>query len=367
MTKMVKRLLAFMLLSASCAFAQGPAPQQNIPQLGIPDCQIGPFTVTTTGRSSPVYDNRFTGCTNWTLYEFGNGSVATVSIELDQAPDSNASPGTWVVWPSSDVGSASVHPLTTITADQSSLFEFYPWISVNVTVLTGAGANVTYMAFGYRPKQGADASANGIGSGSSSNCNGAASGSATSGNPCLVAGSNGVTVETIRTNSNGGVAVQANLGAGSDGVSNANTSFAISDNTSAAIPLTGPLLFNGVSWDRAITCNKSAFISALAATTTQIVAGVAAQKIRVCHIYISNNSATAMTVTPVEGTGTNCGTGQTQLWGKILLNPNTLAGDDVDVPFTSSGPLTTNVAADALCMTGSAAGASDVSIVYEQH
>jgi hypothetical protein len=123
-----------------------------------PDCIIGPVTVSTTGRSTP-YDNRVVngngGCANWTLMYFAN-SATSLSIELDQAPDNNGVAGTWVIWPTADLGLQSVMPLTALTADNASAFEFSPWVSVNLTTFTGGG-NITYFAFGYRPKFGADA------------------------------------------------------------------------------------------------------------------------------------------------------------------------------------------------------------------
>lgn len=168
----MRKLLLMVVLLASMT------PVSHAQNVGIPansappDCIIGPVTVFVTGASVSL-DNRFSGCTTWTLYEYGNTATASVSVQLEEAPDNTpagtalgiaGTPGSFVIWPAADLGQQSLMPLTAITSDQSSAFEFFPWVRVNVTTLTGAGGDVTYMAFGYRPRFGADASANGVAS-----------------------------------------------------------------------------------------------------------------------------------------------------------------------------------------------------------
>lgn len=192
-----------------------------------------------------------------------------------------------------------------------------------------------------------------------------ASGSALSGNPVLVGGSDGTNARTLGTDNLGDLSIIHNVTSG-DGISAANVGAQLAfsgNNSNGFAPNVSALQFNGTSWDRQFYCSKTTFISALAAATTQIVAGVASQKIRVCSVVLSNTNATATNVKFVEGTGSNCATGQTQTTGNFALGatPNTLT-----LFPAASGAFITTTAADALCATGSAAGAADVTITYQQ-
>lgn len=106
----------------------------------------------------------------------------------------------------------------------------------------------------------------------------------------------------------------------------------------------------------------TALISGTGAATAKLVTGVANQKIRLCFVAFSNMNATGSNVKLVEGTGTNCGTGQTQLTGQVTLSPNTAAGNHTE--WAPPGPFTANVNGDDICVTGSAAGSVDTTTIY---
>lgn len=122
-----------------------------------------------------------------------------------------------------------------------------------------------------------------------------------------------------------------------------------------------PFSFNGTVWDRQFYCNKTTFISALGAATTQIVALSGTTRIRICSAVFSNTNATPSNVKLVEGTGVNCAGGQTQLTGNVGLGAAPSAFGFSQVSWI------TNVAGDALCATGSAAGAVDITLTFAQY
>jgi len=139
------------------------------------------------------------------------------------------------------------------------------------------------------------------------------------------------------------------------------------------IAVVGGYFFNGATWDRQFYCNKNASAINVVATTLQIISGVAGQKIRLCSIIIERNDVTgvATTLKLVEGTGANCGTGQTTITGNLFTSGATAVTTDsppVVITMTNTGALSTNFVADAACVqTTGAASSFDVTVVFEQH
>jgi hypothetical protein len=122
------KILAVCLLLLGTCFAQNPVRV-------APDCQIG---INATGAVfSNIYDNRFDGCVNWTMFYTSTGFSA-LSIQIEQAPDSSEQPGSWVVWPATQVGTGT-HPMTAITNQAISVQGFAPWVRWNITSVTGTG------------------------------------------------------------------------------------------------------------------------------------------------------------------------------------------------------------------------------------
>jgi hypothetical protein len=116
------------------------------------------------------------------------------------------------------------------------------------------------------------------------------------------------------------------------------------------------------------TCTTAAPIT-VSATTTQIVPVGAAMKIRICRAVIARTDTAAVvaTVKFVEGTGTNCATGQTAATGVVAAFPSATPGT-VYFGGNPGGSFTTAVAGDALCVTEvGAASSMDVTITYVQY
>jgi hypothetical protein len=124
-------------------------------------------------------------------------------------------------------------------------------------------------------------------------------------------------------------------------------------------------LYRLISLQPPYMCDKTAKLNALAAATTQIVAGVSSQKIYVCGMIISNNNATPTTLKLVEGTGSNCGTGTADL--SALMNIGATTTSPISIQFGANAGIPTATAADALCFTSSAASSLEITITYVQH
>lgn len=113
-------------------------------------------------------------------------------------------------------------------------------------------------------------------------------------------------------------------------------------------------------------CDSSAFVNFTTATTTQIVALVAAKSVRVCSYLISFvGSATANSFIFKSGTGTNCGTATASIsptiWGPTATGPGLAIAHGSGV-----GQLFTAGTANALCGTTSAATTVGVWVSYTQ-
>ena len=108
-----------------------------------------------------------------------------------------------------------------------------------------------------------------------------------------------------------------------------------------------------------VACDSSAQITVSTATTTQMVALVAAKSIYVCGFVI--NGAGATTAKLVYGTGANCATGQVSLTPAFTLatGSNVALGNGL-------GYLMKTISANALCVTNSAAVAANVLITFTQ-
>lgn len=148
-------LLVLSMLFSVCQFGNAQATPV------LPDC-IQNFSFSAAGRSI-AFDNRSQvqfpstrGCTNWHMIYTVSGFSA-VSVEMDQAPDSNPSgnPGSWVVWPAANV--IGTLPMTTTTFNQVSTFGYAPWVSVNVNSVTGTGT-ISGVFYGWRGQGTSDTS-----------------------------------------------------------------------------------------------------------------------------------------------------------------------------------------------------------------
>jgi hypothetical protein len=263
------------------------------------------------------------------------GTVTTCTVALDSSADG-------VTW---SAGGAIVGTTCTSAGEATSASPFEAnFVRVNVTAFSGSGnVNILYI-------------------GSSTIIVSSIAGGGTGGNtPVLGATADSATIVGgpvyIGVNNTGTVSGLQSTGSIADG------------NPGARTLAVGSMFYNGTNWDRSFYCNITTFQANVVATTTQLVAGVAGKKIRICTIVIERNDVTgvATTVKLVEGTGTNCGTGQTSLTGSLFSSGTTAVTTD-SPPVFITGPFITNAVADALCIqTTGAASSFDMTISYEQH
>jgi hypothetical protein len=108
-----------------------------------------------------------------------------------------------------------------------------------------------------------------------------------------------------------------------------------------------------------VACDSSALLTVSTATTTQMVALVAAKSIYICSMTI--NGAGTTTGKLVSGTGTNCGTGQANLTPAFSL----IAGSTISAG-AGLGYVVKAASGAAVCVTNSAAVAVNVLVSYTQ-
>jgi hypothetical protein len=160
----------------------------------------------------------------------------------------------------------------------------------------------------------------------------------------------------------------AAMGADTNISSPAPTQDASTGATGSAVPAKATYLAGNGSGNLTglLACDKSAFINFTTATTTQIVALVSGQSIRVCGFLVSFvGSATANTFIFKSGTGSNCGTGTASI-SPTLQGP-TATGPGLVAPMGGGLGLLFNAgSANALCGTTSAATNVGVWVFYTQ-
>jgi hypothetical protein len=106
-----------------------------------------------------------------------------------------------------------------------------------------------------------------------------------------------------------------------------------------------------------VACDSSALLSMTTATTTQIVALQAGKSIYICGFVVNGGGTT--TARLVQGTGTNCATGLTNLTPAF----NLATGTNVTMG-TGVGQVMKSGSGSALCVTNSAAIALNILVSY---
>jgi hypothetical protein len=113
-------------------------------------------------------------------------------------------------------------------------------------------------------------------------------------------------------------------------------------------------------------CNQSAMLQMTTATTTQLVALVSGQQVRICSYALQGSTtSTATTLKLVYGTGTACATGTTALTPAWNMPASSTA-----LPFSQGhgvGQLFATPSGNALCATSSAAGTVNIMVTYAQY
>lgn len=109
------------------------------------------------------------------------------------------------------------------------------------------------------------------------------------------------------------------------------------------------------------TCDSQAFLDMTTATTTEIVALTASQKVYVCYWLAESNGTTVMTLK--RGTGTNCATGTASIspaWD-LTAQVGFSGGSGLGAIFDNQ------TAGNALCVTSSAAVNLHVYVRYAKY
>ncbi len=369
----MKRLIIALWFTLTIMYAQQPTPVTPTAKCVIP------FTFTTSGTHMPSttgYDNRQTGCDTWTL-QYSSTGFSVVSLLVESAPAlSNNPPGTpntYVTFAGSV--SSGINPNTAITQAESTFSGFYPWMRITLTA-TGVG-RVVGVLIGTNPSTNVNAivvpsgtqdvnlikvagvavvtgglpGTQGVGGPS-------AAGAIPTYNPIHVAGIDGSTGFVTPLGLAGGY-LQVTPGGSStamaDGVSNTQN-LPDFDNAVGGVR-TFPTRYNGSTWDREFGCTNQAAFNLSGAGDTQIIALSGSTTIRICHISMSTTPAENIKIT--RGTGSNCGSGTTDVTG-LYIGVTALAFD-----FTPQAPLK-GAASGAICVNQSNAQATGGVVIYAQ-
>jgi hypothetical protein len=292
----------------------------------VPECGPVYFDFTDNG-SSAQFDNRFLGCKTWYVSYTSTGFPA-VTLTVESASDNGGVPGVWGVAGSVVEG---VNPNVAVTEASTVLYGYAPWYRVTLSgAAAGADNRLRGVLYGYRQTplatvvlppgamtvtadQGApntDANRWPVYLSDGSNPVGtaanpfvvqgpAAGGSAVSGNPVLVGGSDGTDVHNLLTDGSG-ILRLGGWNTVFDGLSGTSARYTGGD---LIIAVTG-LKFNGTGYDRPTVCANHALINTAAAGNTEIITLSAGARIRVCHISLA--AAAPVTVSLQEGTGAAC-------------------------------------------------------------
>jgi hypothetical protein len=277
------KLVLFLLLGSGAVLppllptlhAQQPSQTVTV----TPDCIVSfSFTTATTGVA---IDNRYKGCTSWTL-SYASQGFTVVSLVVQSAPDAGGVPGTWVTFAGSIV--TGINPNTATTQNSTVFSGYEPWVRANLTTATGTGTLVGAL-YGYRQPPVANITA--TLSGPVTVVGPAASGAALSGDPVRIGISDGTNAQNL-----------------------ISASAAANGNTGVGVPAVGPSLYNGTTWDREFSCPSRAAIATSASGLTQIVALSSTKIIYVCGWTLTvATPGSTVTASLVSGTGSNCATG----------------------------------------------------------
>jgi hypothetical protein len=280
-----------------------------------PFCVLPQFNPTTTGPS-PQFDNR-QGCTYWVLNYSATGFTA-LSIQVESAPGAN-SPGTWVAFAGTvDTGS---NPSTSITQTSATMHEYYPWMRINLTSITGTG-QVRAQLFGYKTNPNPSGTSTIVGDVTVIGPD--APGAASTQNPVQVAGNDGLDVRAIKTD-------------------------ALGNSLVAGVTQTGTAVY---------ACPTQALFNLTGSGNTQIIAASGATTIRICHISLNSDTSEDIKIT--RGTGANCGTGTADVTG-LYKNVTGFALD-----FTPQA-LLKGAASGAICINQSAVAITGGVVIYAQY
>lgn len=138
------RLLSLLVLGAGIACAQSAQP----------DCQYT-LVFTSNTAQSPAFSNKPTtstgpACVSWSVAYWTN-NASSVSVQIEGAPDSSGSPGSYTKLTAATSPITSSNPATgTNEGVILACCDYYPWIRINPTTLSGASVTMTVRVYGYK-------------------------------------------------------------------------------------------------------------------------------------------------------------------------------------------------------------------------
>jgi hypothetical protein len=318
----------------------------------------GTFVAGSTG-TTPIIDNRQVGCLDWIVTYAPNTAVASVSLAFQVATDVLGVPTTWSNYPGTL--NSGINPNTAITAGGAvtdATGPKYPFLRMNMTTLTGAGAVISGRLYGWkrRPTYVSIASGGGCVGTSATPCvvdGPTARGSAATKPPVMVAGIDDAShVETLATNSGGGLR-EAGVGSPTIGNNGVNLTGATvpqlqnGSGTPGGVSIAVPYLYNGQTWDMQYTCPNRANVTLTTIGLTRIITGTFFT-VHICSISLS--FASPVDVQVVEGTQsvTACDTGATNMTGLF----RSVTG--FDLQWSPAAALTQVAPGDDVCISMSA-------------
>lgn len=319
-----------------------------------PDC-IVLFGLTTSGQSAPsnslgAFDNRQVGCTTWNL-SYSISGFSSITVALESAPNSSGLPGTWVTFAGATIIEGS-NP-NTITADGAFLWivGYNPFVRVKLTAATGVGT-VSGAAFGWRIP-GASA-AGGI----PSNVNVAEwGGTATTLGQKVMASSVPITIASnqsaIPVSPSGTQTVQGVVASGS--ADSGNPVKVGGSNGTNDYNLKVDSIGNAYTFG---ACTNTAIVTLSGTGYNEVVAGTASQTIQVCKVFVTSATGGAPVVNNfsiARATVTTCAS-PTELFAA-----NSVTGLDTDW----GGGLRSG-SSQSICISESVANSDKVTVLYSK-
>ena len=307
-----------------------------------PDCVM--FVSLASAANTAAFDNRVIGCVTWTLsYQSTGFSGLTLTFQSANGAVTAGAFGTYAGTVST--GSNPETSTTGAVATFANGVVSTPWLRVSLSGLTGVG-NVTGVVYGYKTGP-----TGGNGGGTGSACPG------TTVTPCVVVGVAAPGAAISGAPVPGGIedtSGNAEYQAAANRVGDANAG--------GQIPSSAPSLFNGATWDRALTCTSNAIFVDSTVGNTQVIPASGATKIHICKWSFITGGAVNVQLN--QGTGVNCAGGTASLSFQYILPTVTAVAEDY---VADQSPLTT-AASQAVCVNLTPGGPPTVSgqIFYDQ-
>lgn len=112
-----------------------------------PGAAAGVTALTTVGTSA-LFDNRGTGCVNWTLV-YSSYGFSAATIQVVDAPNNNEAPGTPVAFQGTITTSGVTQPVSISSSGTYNMTGYYPYMGVSLVSKTGTG-RVEGVLYGWR-------------------------------------------------------------------------------------------------------------------------------------------------------------------------------------------------------------------------